>query len=369
MVSGNVDELLKSLDTDYAFMKKQLPVLRGNLRSPALTTEQLESGAKMQIDSEFMQKLTLKESLKGGKAALKYKANDDFQAAFASMGNSLNASIVAVLETIKTQAPRIKVYTDVTGIAWNHRKDDSVEAFNNIMIAVLTANQETSGAYISLKGKMQTIGEKIKPLMGLPSNITKEISALHTAVTKFNTVSTSVEFDKLFTLNGRKDNWVEQNRGADPPEVTLPTTLILPLAVAAGHSEPVRKLYWAQWLTMLDSLKLATQALLYYQKLGLDLTTPQFGGKIPFYSGTKPLKTITLIAEARDALVNRLVYTLRASTLLGGGQSPDHRAVADAIQFSLTTPVTIVDKDEINHNIAYIGDVIAKLMPLHGLLP
>jgi len=395
MVSNLIDELLDAASTDYALLGQS-----ESLRINTLTSAQLAEGAGVYIgaDKNLLSQLNFDDS--NIPAALRmgmpggYDPNAAFQAAHSAMAASLSASIDDVLTTIRTEGSRIQRYFEAKPfVAWRSRRDDTVSAFENVITSVENQNIETNSAFVTIKASMRTIYDEIKPLMGLPSNITPQIALLHQALAKFDKVSSGEEFEKLFVLERRKIDFslaTDRTTGMTLGGRSILLGMLNPLITAPNHTKKVRQTYWRHWLTMLDSLKLAAEAFHYYHELGLDIAadmgTPLIPGtpRIPgtpaspwwAWGGTRtpavpaipagpdtpavPPKPqsplVLLLSQARDALVNELI------TILLTGAAP-LRAIGTEIS-TLPRPALATTGVLITANIKYISDVINVLLKI-----
>lgn len=385
MVSDLVKDLLKDVNKDRGLGNRLGPHLLGS--ETKLSTEQLETAAKTQLlDRDFLEKLSM--SKEGIPDALKgdYDPLQAFQVAYQAMSNNLSATISNVLTTIIGEAPGIEPYRPFSPAGlWRTRKDDSADAFEQIILSCETANIETTTAFLGLKQHLRVIAQNLESLRGLPTDLTPQIKQVYEAVTAFDNISQSKEFDKLFTLAARDAAFAEVPRlpgvGGIGGGAVTPVLLLRQLQVARSHSPSLRKLYWRHIAACFDVLLLAVEAVEYYQELGLN-TAQEFGvmestpaarggliyrvsrgrlGAPPAPAGTVAGPLVALMSQATDTLVNNTVAILIA---MGPAYATN---VANAISAMPALPDS-TNEATIQARITRINDILQQLQILYGSL-
>lgn len=330
MVDSKIQDLIDSAKKDAPMFRlsgapsRSRSRFSGRLSRDVLSAAELTAGAEANlIDKDFLNKLSLRD--KDVPDALKtnrfgtplYNPESQFTMAFEAMGLSLKSSITSVLDAIRVHAPQIQQYGPVVAASggaagWKARRDLSVDAFHEIMITVEVANIDTNSAYITFKGQMQSIASQIKPLEGLPSNITPQIKAMYTLASEFESSAQGIDFKELFTLKPRLADGTAEEIPRDAGSLGIgsgavnPIALMRPLVVANASSAALRTHYYTLWVTMLDCYNLALEAITLYDKINFELvtTTPR-----RFFRSASSSAFPTLLAT-RDALRNQLVASL-----------------------------------------------------------
>jgi hypothetical protein len=333
MVDSKIQDLIDSAKKDAAMFRLSGAPARsrsrfsGRLTRNVLSAAELKAGAEANlIDKDFLNNLTLRDkdipdALKTNRFGTPaYNPESQFTMAFEAMGLSLNSSITSVLDAIRVHAPQIQQYGPVVGATgglngWRTRRDLSVDAFREIMMTVEVANIDTNSAYITFKGQMQSIAAQLKPLEGLPSNITPQIKAMYTLATQFENSAQSIDFKQLFTLKPRLTDGTATEMPRDAGALGIgggainPIALMRPLVTAKTNTPALRTHYYTLWITMLDCYNLALEAIMLYDKINFELVTTTRTGIYGFRRTSSTSAFPTLLAT-RDTLRNELVASL-----------------------------------------------------------
>jgi hypothetical protein len=372
MVSDLVNSLLKDA-------KKNKDYLGGRKGESSLSPSQLNEAAI--LNKEFMDNLTVRkkdipDALKTrfGRKAPKYDPAKAFEKAYVAMGANLTASIKSVLDALSKEASNVQRYQPTAPKEdWKRRLRLSTDAFTQMILASESANIETSNAFMGLKQQMRMIGQEIEGLRGLPADTTPQLKALHEAITKFESISSSQEFDALFTLKPRKTDLTPIDRlpGAAGYGQTnqSPLARLEKMRTATRQQKQHRKQYWRQWIGCFDILLLATEALQYYLTLGFNLKPNK---KRWLGAGALlPRPTVVSYLKARDDLLNQLLTTLKAGAIPLG---PDTARKIERLNkpslegfFSVAGTRFLTD-ESLSEHIKYINDIIEELSTMYSLI-
>lgn len=357
MVSDLVNSLLKDAAKNKDYLKGE----------SSLSPSQLNEAATM--NKEFMDNLTvtkkdIPDALKTrfGRRAPKYDAEKAFEKAYVAMGANLTASTIMVLNALQQQASNIEGYRPTTPVSlWGRNLVNSVNAFQEIIVACETANVETSSAFMGIKQQMRVIGQEIEGLRGLPVDVTPQLKAMHEAIVQFDKVSSAQEFEKLFTLQPRDAALAPIARAPGLAGIggatTSPVAKLRNLRTATGPSRNVRKEYWRQWIGCFDILLLATESLQQYLALGFTLK-PNKGGWLRFASpAERPV--VRSFMQARDTMVRQLTTILSAA-----GTAYQSRAATEIS--NLTVPSRPKTEESLEAHVVYINDIISILTTMYN---
>ena len=356
MVSDLVNSLLKDA-------KKNKDYLKGE---SSLSPSQLNEAATM--NKEFMDNLTVREKdipdalkTRFGRKSPKYDAEKAFKSAYDAMGANLTASTLMVLKALQSQASNIEGYRPTTPAIWRKNRVNSVNAFQEIIVACETANVETSSAFMGIKQQMRVIGQEIEGLRGLPVDVTPQLKAMHEAIVQFDKVSSAQEFEKLFTLQPRDAALApiarEPGLAGIGGATTSPVVKLRNLRTATGPSRNIRKEYWRQWIGCFDILLLATQSLQQYLALGFNLKRTKGGWMRLMSPAERPV--VVSFMGARDTMVRQLTTILNAA-----GTAYQSRAATDISK--LTGPSRPKTEESLEAHVVYINDIISILSTMYN---
>ena len=332
MVDSKIQDLIDSAKKDAAmFRLSGAPARRSSpfgssLNRDVLSAAELTAGAEANlIDKDFLNNLTFKNKdvpdvLKGN-----YNPDDEFKLAFTSMGNSIESSINSIIDELISQVPKIEVYGPPAVANFRSRMSNSVAAFDEIITTVESANLDTNTAYATFKNQLNNIRTRLEPIIGMPSNITKEVDAMYKAAIQFEKVATRDDFLKMFTLpqRNRLDGTQIARRAGDLTQ--SPIHLLKDLRTATTAEKRNYRVFNNNLLLLTDLYELVLDTLDKYQEMGFDLISTVPPGRIRsmflrgrLTPGTNTVNNFPGLLRVRDEIVNKVINCLNSGNYNSG---------------------------------------------------
>ena len=327
MVDSKIQDLIDSAKKDAAMFRlsgapsRRRSPFGSSLNRDVLSAAELAAGAEANlIDKDFLNNLTFKNKdvpdvLKGN-----YNPDDEFKLAFTSMGQSIESSINSIIDELISQVPKIEVYGPSAPVAnFRSRMSNSVAAFDEIITTVESANLNTNTAYATFKNQLNNIRTRLEPIIGMPSNITKEVDAMYKAAIQFEKVATQDDFLKMFTLpqRNRLDGTQIARRAGDLTQ--SPIHLLKDLRTATTADKRNYRVFNNNLLLLTDLYELLLDTLDKYQEMGFDLVSTVSPGLIRrmmmlgrLTPGTNTVNNFPGLPRVRDEIVNKVINCLNS---------------------------------------------------------
>lgn len=333
MVDSKIQDLIDSAKKDAPMFRlsgapsRSRSRFSGRLSRDVLSAAELTAGAEANlIDKDFLNKLSLRNKdvpdvLKG-----KYDPEDEFKLAFTAMGQSIESSINSIIDELILQVPKIEVYGPTAPVAnFRSRMSDSVAAFDEIITTTESANLNTNSSYATFKNQLNNIRTRLEPIIGMPSNITKEVDAMYKAAIQFEKVASQDDFLKMFTLRQRNRVSGEQiNR--DAGDLTKsPIHLLKDLRTATKADKRNYRVFNNNLLLLTDLYELLLDTLDKYQEMGFDIISTISPGRLRrmmmlglLRRGTNTVNNFPGLPRVRDEIVNKVIDCLNSGNYNGG---------------------------------------------------
>lgn len=333
MVDSKIQDLIASAKKDAAMFRlsgapsRRRSPFGSSLNRDVLSAAELAAGAEANlIDKDFLNNLTFKNKdvpdvLKGN-----YNPDDEFKLAFTSMGQSIESSINSIIDELISQVPKIELYGPPAPVAnFRSRMSNSVAAFDEIITTVESANLNTNTAYATFKNQLNNIRTRLEPIIGMPSNITKEVDAMYKAAIQFEKVATQDDFLKMFTLpqRNRIDGTQIARRAGDLTQ--SPIHLLKDLRTATTADKRNYRVFNNNLLLLTDLYELLLDTLDKYQEMGFDLVSTVPTGLIRrmmmlgrLTPGTNTVNNFPGLPRVRDEIVNKVINCLNSGNYNSG---------------------------------------------------
>ena len=333
MVDSKIQDLIDSAEKDAQMFRlsgapsRSRSLFSGRLSRDVLSAAELTAGAKANlINKDFLNKLTFKKKdvpdvLKG-----KYNPDKEFKLAFTSMGQSIESSINSIIDELILQVPKIEVYGPKSPVAnFRSRMSDSVAAFDEIITTTESANLNTNSSYATFKNQLNNIRTSLEPIIGMPSNITKEVDAMYKAAIQFENVASQDDFLKMFTLPQRNRIDGEQIKRPPGDLTKSPIHLLKDLRTATDADKRNYRVFNNNLLLLTDLYVLLLDTLDKYQEMGFNIISTVPPGRLRrlplirrWTPGTNTVNNFPNLPRVRDEIVNKVINCLNSGNHNGG---------------------------------------------------